>query len=77
MERECLNGVSMKTTKQTFYNGDTPDFEAEHEPKYLDMDYFITFRQNGKEVRVCLYNLKSVMRTANKNIKEIMREKMN
>ena len=71
----------MQTTKQTFQfkDKDTGTFKddvtAEHETALLNIDYFVTLTDNktGQKVRICLYNLKSIMRTANKNIKEITR----
>ena len=59
----------MSITEQTFFNNNVIEFKTIHKPALLNLDYFITFIQDGKEINICLDTLKKVMRTANKNIK--------
>ncbi len=63
-------------SRQTFFikkdGKEEVNFEAEHLPARLDLDYYIIFKQNGVFVKIGLYELKRIMRIANKNIKEMI-----
>lgn len=59
----------MSITEQTFFYKDKEDLKTIHKPALLNIDYFIEFIQDDKKINVCLYTLKNIMRTANKNIK--------
>ena len=58
-------------SEQTFFCKDKEELKTIHKPALLNLDYFIEFIQDDKKINVCLYTLKSIMRTANKNIKLI------
>jgi len=66
----------MITSKQTFQKLDNnrvwvDDTTAEHKPSLLNLDYKVILRQGNNVIEVCLSDLKSINRVANKNIKEV------
>lgn len=56
-------------TEQSFYNKEVIELKTIHNPNILDLDYYITFIQDDKEIKVNLYYLRKILRSANKNIK--------
>lgn len=56
-------------TEQSFYNKEVIELKTIHNPNILDLDYYITFIQDDKEIKVNLYYLRKILRNANKNIK--------